>query len=313
MTNDQRPESLASPAWPHHTGLAPRGRWLLLATAVAVPTLLGLIGLALWLDSGKDTPTEDWKSTKPEIDFVRVPHGTFWMGGGGGKPGERQATIANDFDLGKYVVTQGQWKAVMGVDNNPSCFSRKQQTPISVVKDISDADLDQFPVETVSWNDCQEFIKRLNTLEKGNGWLFRLPTEAEWEYACRGASTSREESAFDFYFDKPTNDLSSEQANFNGNYPAGNGAKGNSLDCTCKVGSYKPNRLGLYDMHGNVGQWCEDRFYEGGPDRVSRVIRGGSWRHVGSDCRAGLRLGNHPDHRVPFLGVRLARLPSGGK
>ena len=171
--------------------------------------------------------------------FVRVPKGKFWMGGGGGKPGEKQVDIANDFYLGVHEVTQGQWEEVMGAGKNPSYFSRtgagKEQ-----VKDISDADLKQFPVENVSWNDVKEFIDKLNEREKDRnaGWMYRLPKEAEWEYACRGGATSPEDCSFDFYLDKPTNDLSSAQANFDGTSPAGNAPKGDYLERPQKVGSY---------------------------------------------------------------------------
>jgi formylglycine-generating enzyme required for sulfatase activity len=111
------------------------------------------------------------------------------------------------------------------------------------VKDFSEADLNQFPVEQLSWNRAQEFLNRLNAHEKDSGILYRLPTEAEWEYACRGGVSSQRECNFDFYFGDParnlslpTNDLSSEQANFNGNFPAGNAPKGKYLGRTTKVG-----------------------------------------------------------------------------
>ncbi len=232
--------------------------------------------------------------------FARVPAGKFWMGGGGGKAGDQQVEIAADFYLGIHQVTQEQWQALM--NTNPSYFSRNGVGK-DKVKDIPDAELNQFPVECVSWEEAQEFIQRLNTQEENSEWVYRLPTAVEWEYSCRGGASSKEECSFHFYFDQPTNDLSSTQANFDGNYPKGTGKQGPYLERTTKVGSYKPNRLGLYDMHGNVWEWCED-LYEGGP---SRVLRGVGWNYGGSDCRASYRFWLGPDYRYLDLGVRLAR------
>ena len=235
------------------------------------------------------------------MEFVLVPRGTFWMGGSGGKPGDKQVEIAHEFYLGVYPVTQGQWQDVMG--SNPSDFSRSGAGRHYVAK-ISDADLKQFPVEQVSWEDAQEFIQKVNEQEQGrSGWGYRLPTEEEWEYACRGAARSREECAFDFYLDRPTNDLSSTQANFAGNHPAGSAAKGPYLQRPTKVGSYQPNRLGLYDLHGNVWEWTASGW---GSDRV---LRGGSWYNFGTYCRAADRRRFAPAGRDYFLGFRLARVP----
>ena len=121
--------------------------------------------------------------------------------------------IKEDFEIAVHDVTQGQWQAVMG--ENPSYFSRFGAGQHEV-KDISDEELKLFPVESVSWDDAQAFIQKLNEKERGRGYLYRLPTEAEWEYACRGGATSEEECSHHFYFDKPTDDLSSDQANFDG-------------------------------------------------------------------------------------------------
>jgi formylglycine-generating enzyme required for sulfatase activity len=239
------------------------------------------------------------------MKFVLVPRGTFWMGGGGGQPGDRQVEIAHDFYLGVYQVTQQQWQAIMG--RNPSWFSRTG-TGKDKVKEVSDADLAQFPVELVSWEDVQQFIRKLKERDKGHaGWVPRLPTEEEWEYACRGAACSREDCSFDFYFDQPTNDLSSTQANFNGNDPAGSAAKGPYLERTAKVGSYQPNRLGIYDLHGNVWEWTDS------VDGSDQVLRGGCWYRVGSHCRAANRISRAPSLRRYSLGFRLALCPSGAQ
>jgi uncharacterized protein (TIGR02996 family) len=235
--------------------------------------------------------------------FTWVPPGTFWMGGGGGKRGERQVTIEQGFALGVFPVTQAQWQAVMG--NNPSYFSRTGDGK-DTVKDISDEKLTFFPVESVSWDDAQELIEKLNDKERGRGYVYRLPTEAEWEYACRGGATSGEDCSYHFYFDTPTNDLSSEQANFNGIHPAGEASNGPYFGRPTKVGSYHPNCLGLYDMHGNVWEWCQDLYEEWGS---ARVLRGGSWFHYASHCRAMGRRRLAPTERSRTLGCRLARVP----
>jgi formylglycine-generating enzyme required for sulfatase activity len=241
------------------------------------------------------------------MKFVKVPKGTFWMSKDY-KHAQVQVEIKADFELAAYTVTQELWEAVMG--NNPSYFARQGKGK-DLVKDIADADLKRFPVERVSWHEVQEFLMKLNEREKGKGWLYRLPTEAEWEYACRNASTTKEDCSFDFYFDKPTNDLSSTQANFDGNEPAGKAAKGPFLGRTTKVGSYAPNKLGLFDMHGNVWQWCADLYDGNGPDRV---IRGGGWDDGGGRrCRAAFRRRYAPSYRDIALGFRLARVAAGGK
>jgi formylglycine-generating enzyme required for sulfatase activity len=240
-----------------------------------------------------------------EMKFVHVPKGTFWMGWDSEKKQSRQVTIAQDIELAAYTVTHGQWEAVMG--NNPSMFSR-QSVGKEWVKDISDAELKRFPVEQVSWDDAQIFLKKLNAREQGKGWRYRLPREAEWEYACRGGATSKEECSFDFYFAKGTNDLSWDQANFNGEFPGGNGAKGKFLGRTTQVGQYQPNKLGLYDMQGNVWQWCEDLYDDKGP---GRVYRGGGWFSTGRYCRAAIRGRFTPSNRYYDLGFRVSRVPSG--
>ena len=171
------------------------------------------------------------------MEFVKVPKGTGWLGGGGGKPGEQKVEFADDFYIGKYEVTQEEWEKVMG--NNPSHFSRNGAGK-DAVKDIPDADLRRFPVDTVSWDDCRAFAERLNKLLAEPRWVYRLPREAEWEYASRGGSVDRAESAFDFYFAKPTNTLRPDQANFIPDQEKGR----LGLQRTCKVGSSSRIRWG---------------------------------------------------------------------
>ncbi len=183
------------------------------------------------------------------------------------------------FWIGKYEVTQGQWDAVMG--NNPSGFKG--------------ADL---PVENVSWNDCHDFIRKLNALPevKKSGWKFRLSTELEWEYACRAGSTGNYCKLADGT--DITDDSLDEVAWYNGN----------STLKTHPVGKKKPNAFGLYDMSGNVWEWCEDRYCSGDSQRV---FRGGSCGRDSGDCRASFRGYGIPDDRANSLGFRLAATHEG--
>ena len=235
------------------------------------------------------------------MEFVLLPKGKSWLGGGGGRPGDKEVVIAHDFYLGKYEVTQEEWDKVTG--KTPSIFSRTGRGK-DMVKDIAEAELKRFPVENVSWDDAQAFLERLNKTGEEAGWQYRLPKEAEWEYACRGGPLSdKSDSAYDFHLDKPTNQLLPEQANFGGR---------NGLKRTCKVGSYKPNRLGLYDMHGNVWEWCDDG--DKGADGASRrVHRGGCWRNDSGPCRAAGPGSGPPSRRFFTGGLRVARVPVGNE
>jgi formylglycine-generating enzyme required for sulfatase activity len=214
----------------------------------------------------------------------------------GDDEGPQQVTL-DGFWVGEYQVTQEQWTAVMG--SNPSYFQGGQNgIPAGTNTDNS-------PVEQVSWNDCQTFITALNAhiMTTGQGAaMFRLPTEAEWEYACRAGTTTR------FYWG---NDLSyTAVGNYAWNY-------GNSGNQTRGVGLLLPNAWGLYDMSGNVYEWCQDWYgpYLGaaqtnptGPASGSyRVLRGGSWSSPVSYCRSAYRHFSIPDRTYYCFGFRVVR------
>ena len=231
------------------------------------------------------------KYTSPILmaKFVLIPAGTFMMGSPADEP-ERdndetlhQVTISKPFYLQTNPVTQGQWKKVMG--NNPSYFEGD----------------DNLPVESVSWDDVQKFIRKLNKMEGSDKYL--LPTEAEWEYACRAGSKTT------YCF---------------GNDPGRLGAYAwycdNSGNVTHPIRLKKPNAWGLYDIHGNVWEWCQDWYCDypsnnvtdpDGPSSGSyRVFRGGSWIHRASYCRSADRFFDNPGVHDDRLGFRLVALSS---
>jgi formylglycine-generating enzyme required for sulfatase activity len=214
-----------------------------------------------------------------ESDFVRIAAGKFMMGSTNGESDEQpvhRVRISRDFEMGKHEVTQAQWEAVMG--NNPSNFKGPD-----------------LPVETVSWDDVQEFINKLN--QSDNKYQYRLPAEAEWEYAARAGSTgdyAGDLDAMAWYYD-------------------------NSDSKTHPVGQKQANAWGLYDMHGNVWEWVQD-WYDSdyyaqspgadprGPSSGSfRVLRGGGWGDDARYCRSAFRGSFSPDSRFVFLGLRLVR------
>jgi formylglycine-generating enzyme required for sulfatase activity len=243
-----------------------------------------------------------WPNAEPAFNnsismkFVMIPPGTFTMGSPSGAPGrdsdERQhrVSLTNAFYMQTTEVTQGQWHAIMGT--NPSSF-----------KNCGDS----CPIEKVSWNECQEFLRRLN--EKEGTSKYRLPTEAEWEYACRAGSTT----AF------ANGGITELQCGNDPNLNAMGWYCGNSAKKTHPVAQKTPNAWGLYDMHGNVYEWCQDWYGDYPTSYVTdprglrsgqfRVLRGGCWDYSAMYCRSALRYRCGPDDRGYCFGFRLARDP----
>jgi formylglycine-generating enzyme required for sulfatase activity len=247
----------------------------------------------------------DMGSTEEEVEGLLRRLSTLatreWLGGVLRPQAPRhEVELPGAFYLGAFEVTQGQYRAVTG--EGPSHFSKGGGGR----EEVAGLDTSDFPVERVSWLDAVEFCARLSARpeEKAAGRVYRLPTEAEWEYACRAGTSTP--------FHTGTK-LSSRQANFDG-VPGG----GPSLRQTCKAGSYPPNAWGLYDMHGNVGEWCQDWYGEGyyavsprkGPKGPAtgahRVIRGGSWVDRAWLCRADIRGQGPPRTRSNLVGFRVA-------
>jgi len=225
-----------------------------------------------------------------------VPPGQGWLGGGGGTEGKTSFALEKGLWCGIYPVTQEQWQAVMG--NNPSRFKNKAKNP----------------VEQVSYNDVQEFLQKVNVANTRSNFLYRLPYAHEWEYILRGGPISKSQSQYHYYFARnksdltpvASNDLSSTQANFDGNHSAGSGKNGPYLEATSAVGNYLPNPLGMYDMHGNVWEWtCTE-------EGSGRVFCGGGWSSFGDGCTASFRSGYGPGYHLSNLGFRLLVVPVGG-
>jgi formylglycine-generating enzyme required for sulfatase activity len=246
----------------------------------------------------KDTPKPPViDPTKPAVTnsigmkFVWIAPGTFMMGSPKEEEGRKtnethhKVTLTKGFYMGVYTMTQEEWQAVMG--KNPSIFKGEKN----------------LPVEAVSWEDCQEFIKKLRDKDKKP---YRLPSEAEWEFSCRAGTTTP------FYFGET---ISTDQANYNGDYTYGDGKKGKWRDKTTPVGSFPANAWGLHDMHGNVWQWCQDNYGvylqkdvidpQSVSTRQLRVLRGGSCNFSPESCRSAFRGRLGPDRHDGTIGFRL--------
>ena len=257
-----------------------------------------------------------------KLKMVRIPAKgkTFWMGSPKEEPDrasdeeQHEVEFSRDFYLGVTEVIEAQYRAVM--DSNPSYFCKDGEGK----EEVGDLNTYDFPVENVTWKQAKEFCLKL-TEKLRDGQEYRLPTEAEWEYSCRGGRSSKE--SFPFYLKSgPSTFLSGRQINFlYRKYPYGEGKKGTYLECTAPCGSFggSVNEFGLYDMHGNVWEWCWDWYGKYPTERVTdptgpvegseRVFRGGCWGDSGMYCRAAFRFRFTPSLRGNGLGFRLARVP----
>lgn len=257
---------------------------------VAISAVLAL-HLSLNAQEKKDPPKHYTNSIG--MKFAWIPPGSFVMGSPkeekqrNDSETQHKVTLTKGFYMGVYLVIQEQWQEVMG--KNPSQFKGEKN----------------LPVDTVSWNECQEFIKKLRAKDPDKK-EYRLPTEAEWEYACRAGTTTP------FHFGDT---ISTEQANYDGNFAYGAGKKGICRGKTTPVDAFPANAWGLHDMHGNLWQWCQDSYGDypktdvtdpPGPAKGdTRVIRGGTWYTGPSVCRSARRDGFSANNRDKYYGFRL--------
>ncbi len=243
---------------------------------------------------GGDLPVVPEVSNALGMRFALIPAGSFHTKMG------RGITLTRPFYLGIHEVTQQQFRAIMGT--NPSYFNARR----AVCKGQPTG---RFPVDQVTWVEAVEFCRRLT--ERDRGRVYRLPSEAEWERGCRAGAAHLQT----FHTGKTLGPL----ANYQGSY---GGRKWPYLERTSPVGDYPPNAFGLYDMHGNVWEWCSDWFDvrqadgtdPAGPERgTERTVRGGCWKGIAEACWTGYRIGNDPDERSYHEGFRVALdWPAGG-
>jgi formylglycine-generating enzyme required for sulfatase activity/serine/threonine protein kinase len=282
----------------------------------AVVGLAGVAGLLAFLPNA---PRGEPPAAAPEkyivnsvgMKLARVPAGRFLMGSPPAEEGraedegpQREVKVQRPYYLGAHEVTQAEYAVVM--DASPSHFAKEGDG----AAEVAGADTGRHPVEMVSWEDAKAFCKALTARpqERQAGRVYRLPTEAEWEHACRaGTATPFHTGAA----------LGALDANVHGLRPLGGAVLRPLWMHTVPVGAYPANAFGLHDMHGNVWEWCEDRYqpYPGnvraGPPRRKqiddpRVLRGGGWGFAAAECRSAARMGQPPTARTSFFGFRVA-------
>ena len=275
--------------------------------------IVGVCGAMFWPhgpNSARSQSGEGEVVNSVGMKFARIPRGTYSMGSPETEEGRRadepvhEVRITKPFHIAAFEVTQKQYERIMGA--NPSFFTRNGVAKLK----LKTKDTHQYPIEDVTWHQAVEFCKKLSETadEKARKFTYRLPTEAEWEYACRGGTRTALH-----YGDA----VSSYEANFNGVAPLGNARRGYFLAAPWTVGGYKANAFGLFDMHGNVMEWCADwydpDFYAAGPKEdpigptrgEERVCRGGGWPNTARTCRSAARF-HFPPHSSSYsIGFRV--------
>ena len=278
---------------------------LILATVISIPALPATAQTVLSPEQERALKPKDvFKECNDCPEMVVVPSGSFMMGSSESEDGDsderpqHQVTIAQPFAIGRYAVTFDEWDACVA-DGGCNGYRPSDQG----------WGRGRRPVINVSWDDAKAYVAWLS---KKTGQTYRLPTEAEWEYAARAGSTTP------FWFGSS---ISTKQANYNGNHTYENGIKGEYRQKTVPVDSFAPNPWGLYQVHGNVWQWVEDcshDSYEGAPTdgtawttgKCSRhVIRGGAWDFSPRNLRSAVRGSNDAGSRVDCDGFRVVRVP----
>ena len=254
----------------------------------------------------------------PSLTMLWMPPGRFWMGSPEDEPerrsneGPQHLVQLQGFFLTQTPITQAQWRQVAQwrPTKGEGTWNQKLNPNPSHFKG------DQLPVESVNWEDAMKFCRRLS---QRTGRRYTLPSEAQWEYACRAGTTTP------FHCGST---ISTKLANYNGNEGYGDGAKGEFRQQTTDVASFPANPWGLHDMHGNVWEWCSDQWhgnYKGAPEDGSdwiveeakenkismnrRLLRGGSWDFGPAGCRSACRNNSHPDGRILLIGFRVCCLP----
>jgi formylglycine-generating enzyme required for sulfatase activity len=239
---------------------------------------LAVLSAALMLGACSGAAPARWIEPTTKMEFALLSAGEFVAGSPPFEPGhqddeaQHQVRIPRPFYMATHEVTREQWSRVM----SPNVAVATNETLL--------------PVVNINWHDAQQFVDRLNG---GTKWHFRLPSEAEWEYACRAGTTTAYSSG---------ELLSTSEANYDGGDPLPGQAKGENRGRVMPVGSFAPNQWGLYDMHGNVWEWTNDAY-----DAERKVIRGGSWRFNADSARCALRYHHRPQDRGDSLGLRIVR------